>query len=208
MQLERTAEKIALLLESKSIILIEDVPLYSYGLSLLLSSAGTLFSVLFLSILCGRFFPAVTFLLFFIPLRMYSGGYHTSTFLRCYLTFMALFASFLFLLFLIPEKSAVPCILFCLSVSVFLITRYAPVTHPNAPICPEDVPTYRMKSRRFLLLGVCCALVLGALSLFWSQLVVYGEAATLGLLYASALTGVGAWQQIHSKGGNKHENGL
>lgn len=203
MKLERTAEKIALLLERKSIIRIEDVPLYSYGLSLLLSSVGTLFSVLFLAALCGQFFSSVTFLVFFIPLRMYSGGYHTSTFLRCYLIFMALFASFLFFLFLIPEKIIILCILLCLSVSAFLIIQYAPVTHPNAPICPEDVPVFCKKSRRFLFASILCVLVLSILSMYRMQFAVYGEAAAFGLFYASALTGVGAWQQIHSKGGKQ-----
>lgn len=76
-----TAERLA----AQGIIREEDAPIYRYGLEAIYSSLLELLSILTLAALIGNFWQTVLFFAAFIPLRLYAGGYHASTRLRCLL---------------------------------------------------------------------------------------------------------------------------
>ena len=59
--------------------------IYIYGFELFWSTTFCVLSILALSILLGYFKLAVTFLLFFMPVRVAAGGYHAKSYGRCFI---------------------------------------------------------------------------------------------------------------------------
>lgn len=69
-----------------------------YGLFVTLTNFFSYISVLLIGYLLAMFYETSLLLLFYSPLRLYVGGYHCKTALRCYFSFSSLFL--LVLLFL------------------------------------------------------------------------------------------------------------
>lgn len=65
----------------------EEKMIYVVGMDVLLSISWQIVLVLFLGIWRDRFPEAVVYLLFFLFVRQYSGGYHASTRTGCYMIF-------------------------------------------------------------------------------------------------------------------------
>lgn len=103
----------------------------AYGLEILLSTSVSVLIITILAILLGTFWETILFLLPFMLLRTYSGGYHAQTHFRCFLILFIVFCVNLMLnLFNI---NAVIIVLSALA-SVFIILRFAPVEDKNHPL--------------------------------------------------------------------------
>lgn len=106
--MQRLAQGTADRLAAQGIIREEDVPIYRYGLEAMYSSLLELLSILALAALIGNFWQTVLFFAAFIPLRLYAGGYHASTRLRCFLTSLVVYAAFTIMLEIVPVAWFVP----------------------------------------------------------------------------------------------------
>lgn len=60
-------------------------PIYRYGFQLFLSTSASTTAILLLSAFFSLFSHAVIFLLVFMPLRFFSGGYHAKTYGNCFI---------------------------------------------------------------------------------------------------------------------------
>lgn len=67
---------------------------YTYGFELIISTAVGLLAILLLSMLFSNLLVGIVFIISFVPLRLFTGGYHASTYGRCFtvsiLTYMML----------------------------------------------------------------------------------------------------------------------
>lgn len=63
---------------------------YVYGYELLISSVVSILLVILIAAVCGDVRYALSFLIGFIPQRIYIGGYHATSHTRCYLAFTGL----------------------------------------------------------------------------------------------------------------------
>ena len=63
---------------------------YVYGYELLISSVVSVLLVVLIAVVCGDVRYALSFLIGFIPQRIYIGGYHATSHTRCYLAFSGL----------------------------------------------------------------------------------------------------------------------
>ena len=61
---------------------------YVYGYELLISSVVSVLLVVLIAVVCGDVRYALSFLIGFIPERIYIGGYHATSHTRCYLAFI------------------------------------------------------------------------------------------------------------------------
>ncbi len=64
---------------------------YIYGSEVFFSTSLSVISVLFLSLLMGRPLSGILFILIFVSLRMFVGGFHAATYRRCFLTTNSVF---------------------------------------------------------------------------------------------------------------------
>ncbi len=148
----RFHEKITEALIAKSIISYEDKDIYTYGFKqgslLLLNMITTIIIGLIFNVL----WQCIVFLLAYIPLRSYAGGYHAKTQLRCYLFSIAL----MIIVSLITKHvywNELSIIIVTL-ISSLIILLLAPVADRNKPLDFEEIQTYQTKSRLILLFEV------------------------------------------------------
>lgn len=78
------AEDIAFLLIKNKIVDIEERDIYIYGIEVILLNGGLLLVFLLISLLSGAMMNFWAYLVFFLPLRTFSGGYHAKTSECCF----------------------------------------------------------------------------------------------------------------------------
>lgn len=89
---ERTlSQKIVNKLCEQDVIDTCDAAAYVYGYELLISSVISVLIVVLVSIICGDFRYSLSFLLGFVLQRIYIGGYHATSHIRCYFAFSGMF---------------------------------------------------------------------------------------------------------------------
>lgn len=79
------AEDIAFLLIKHKIVDIEQRDVYIYGLEVILLNGGLLIAFLIISLICSEMINFWAYLIFFLPIRIFSGGYHAETSERCFI---------------------------------------------------------------------------------------------------------------------------
>lgn len=62
-----------------------DKSVYVYGFELTISTMAGLASILLSSVILSNLMSGVIFIAFFVPLRLYTGGYHASTYAKCFI---------------------------------------------------------------------------------------------------------------------------
>lgn len=169
-----TAERLA----AQGIIREEDAPIYRYGLEAMYSSLLELLSILTLAALIGNFWQTVLFFAAFIPLRLYAGGYHASTRLRCFLTSLVVYAAFTIMLEIVPVAWFVPLAFIGGAVSFLIVWLFAPVIHQNHRSGLKHQVRFRRISIRICVVEVS-AIIVG--QILWSESALF-FVALLGLL--------------------------
>ncbi len=59
--------------------------IYTYGFELMISTIGFFVSIIIISTLLSHFVSSLVFLVTFVPLRLFTGGYHATTYSRCFI---------------------------------------------------------------------------------------------------------------------------
>lgn len=176
--MQKLAQGTAERLVAQGIIREEDAPIYRYGLEAMYSSLLELLSILALAALIGNFWQTVLFFAAFIPLRLYAGGYHASTRLRCFLTSLVVYAAFTIILEIVPVAWFVPLAFIGGAVSFLIIWLFAPVIHQNHRSGLKHQVRFRRISVRICVVEVS-AIIVG--QILWSESALF-FAALLGLL--------------------------
>lgn len=78
------AVDIAFLLIKNKIVDIQQRNIYVYALEVILLNGSLLIVFLIASLLCGAMINFLAYLLFFFPIRIFSGGYHTKSSESCF----------------------------------------------------------------------------------------------------------------------------
>jgi len=127
---------------------------FKYGASLTFASIVS-FAIAFSWGAVFNCIPEVcVFLVFFVPLRIFTGGYHASTFLRCTLSLVAILALLTLSINYLPDVIIKPMFVLGSISFLYSVYRYSPIQHPNAPIRERDIPKFRKISLIICILEV------------------------------------------------------
>ena len=74
--LGRIADSIAVLFLKKNIINEDELPVYQYGMQVLICNIAGMLTVLIVGILISRLVESIIFITIYATLRIYTGGYH------------------------------------------------------------------------------------------------------------------------------------
>jgi len=125
---------------------------YQYGLELLLSTVLTTLSILGLACSVDSFLYGMLYLMISIPLRMTAGGYHASTYAKCFVTSnLSYLAVSMSTRFLSELALPYPIWLIILSISTCYIWRHCPVRNPHHPV-KEKI----LQKNRHYAIGILC----------------------------------------------------
>lgn len=147
--LNKSANHLVSLLEKYYAFTEEERPVYIYGFELLLSTLSSMITIISISIIIGKPSYAMFFLLFFFSLRLFTGGYHAKTYLKCFITTNIIFIFTIFLteLVLFIEIKWIFSILVIISTAVVWI--FSPIKNNNH-LCSDESYTKNKKRARFL----------------------------------------------------------
>lgn len=176
------SKKCTNLLIKKEVISLKDFALYQYGFEITISSFLVLASILLLSYLFFSPLDGIIFLVFFSPIRMYSGGYHASTYIKCYFCSIFLFLLVVIGSYALGALTLIPVIIISvLSGSYIFFT--APYAHPNNPLTRKKEEKNRKKSRFMVFLDILLIFILFFLQKHFSILALYTLALVAAMIY-------------------------
>lgn len=141
----------------KNVIDEEDREIYNYGLNRILTVIFNVFTTLVLGVVFGKIYQIIVFLIAFMMLRTYSGGYHANTPTKCYfLTAISITAVLSVMKFVVIDE------LVCLGLmilSALIIILLSPIGTENKPLDEIEKMIYRKKTIFIWMIEVCVMLV-------------------------------------------------
>lgn len=142
------AEKCSDILVRKHIIQEGRKNVYIYGCELLVSTIACILFLLVLSLIFEYTELALIFLLFFMPIRIFSGGYHASSYRNCFILTNTIAILCANIGFFLAKKSGLilqsVCILF-----TFISILYIWINAPIESLKHSLNPTQKKRNRKF-----------------------------------------------------------
>lgn len=126
--LHRLSERIALSVCNDSDKIPHDI--YIYGFELLVSSVIETISLLLIGLLTGKFVETVIFIISFSSIRVFSGGYHANSYLKCFIVTVAYYLLVLFsadIMLAFPNRTIILIAIITLLLSFILFLLMSPV---------------------------------------------------------------------------------
>lgn len=130
----------------------DDYELYRYGIQQGFILLLNILSVMVISLILGMVTECIVFLLSYVPLRSYAGGFHAKTHARCYVFSLIIITGILLAMRLL----SIPAWLYMLLAvfGVIMIVLFAPVEDANKPLDEVEQIVYRKRTLLILLLTV------------------------------------------------------
>ena len=154
--IHRLSKMIADFLLGKNVISKENIDIYVYGYETIILGIIDLFIIITVGLIFDQLISMLIFFIMFISIRLYTGGYHANTILKCKIVFISICISVIFLV-----ELKFPYFLYILMILLYLITSFflAPIENYNKPLTSEEQTKYRRISI--------------AMSLFWSAVALF-----------------------------------
>lgn len=124
------AEDIAFILIKNKVIDIEERDVYIYGLEIILLN-GILLLIFFLLGDIRHFFA---FILFFVPIRIFSGGYHANKSEHCFIFSILIYCISIAVVKFFPMLYQMWLWRFAGIISLIIVVTYAPLVNINNPL--------------------------------------------------------------------------
>ena len=125
----KTSVYIADILEQQNKFAPEDKEVYRYGIQQGLNLTLNILTTIIIGVLCGMVYPSLMFLICYMPLRSFCGGYHAKTHLRCYIYSVIMITCIL----LVAKYTTFNIVLYeiLVLISLIIILLLAPVEDEN-----------------------------------------------------------------------------
>lgn len=157
----KTAKQLVVHLEENQIIKSDDRELYVYGFNQGLTILLNLVTTLGIGLLFDSTVQLVVFMVAYIPLRSYAGGYHARTPLKCYM---------ISIIMLIAVSICLRCIVLnhwwywiLVVLSIILIVFLSPVEDKNKPLDEIEATVYRKRAIIITMVEAVLSILFGIL---------------------------------------------
>lgn len=151
------SNKVTNYLICKRVIKDENREIYQYGFEQIFTTLLNAATMLLFGIAFGEIYQCIVLTVSFMALRSYSGGYHASTSLRCYiLTVMSISAALSIMKFIAVNRFICLGLLVLSSVIILLLS---PIGTKNKPLDEIEKIIYRKKTIIVWSVETCAALV-------------------------------------------------
>lgn len=112
----------------------QEEDIYTYGFELILSTIGFFISIITVSTILSNAASGFVFLVTFVPLRLFTGGYHATTYNRCFILSNLTYLLILSIKSLLWKYIAVYYWYWLLLIAYVFIIIKAPVTNIAQPV--------------------------------------------------------------------------
>lgn len=127
-----------------NVVKAEDAEIYIYGINQILVSILNISSALIISLFFGVFLEVAVFMVAYIPLRTFAGGYHAKTPLRCYI-----FSVIMLIIVSLGLKylSLIEWVYYVVFVlTIIIICVLSPVEDKNKPLDEIEYKVYKKRT--------------------------------------------------------------
>ena len=179
--LNRLSKKLAMRLVNNKIISYEDIDIYIYGFELLLSFLFSTLLILCIGTIFDCLVETIVFLIIFILLRSFSGGYHALTYSFCTFVTLSLYGTTM----LLSYYTQINYISFFIiaSVGIISLSIFAPVINPNKEISSKKAIQHKITSILLFAFFCTAGIVLHKKSPILSNTFFYSLCADILLLF-------------------------
>jgi len=158
----------------------EERELYEYGLQQGLLILINMFTTVTIGFLLKMVWQSILFMIIYIPLRSFAGGYHAKTQSRCYFFSILLTASVLLAIKLIPGTNF-NIIGLALAAGI-IIYALAPVEDANKPLDETEAAVYKKWTRVILAVELCTMLLMVVLGVNGVSLCISASMSALSIM--------------------------
>lgn len=141
---DQRSDSLTELLIQAEIIKKEDREIYKFGIQQGLTSLLNIITTLTIGVIFHAFWQSVVFIIAYIPLRHFAGGYHAKTPIRCYILSIALISILLLAIsFLRVPNYANYAMLITASIVILLLS---PLGATAKPLEPLEIKVYKQRT--------------------------------------------------------------
>ena len=133
-------------LYENNIISDEEVPLLKYGIEVFILSVAEVLSIIIVSVFAGNFAETLLYFVAFIPLRIFAGGYHADTRLRCYFVLMGVYIVFSAMIKYVPLTDYAMILAACPIYSGAMVLLFSPLKSHTKNRSESEKKRYRKVS--------------------------------------------------------------
>jgi len=173
----KISEKIVDSFVNDGIVKDDDRELYQYGVRQGFSLILNIVTTLIIGLLLNMVWQSAMFMLYYAPIRIYAGGYHAKTQLRCYVL-----SSIMVTIVLLAIKyftfTDITCVVL-LAISDLVIFLFSPTEDKNKPLDELEKKVYR--KRTLVILTVDSVLICEFIFLKFFDVAICGVLALLAL---------------------------
>lgn len=142
--LNRIAISLSKKLVSDGVISENNLDIYVYGFELLFSFLFSVTTILITGCIVNKLLETLAFLVVFILLRSYSGGYHSDTYLKCTIVTMSIYG----IVMLFSTYLQVQLLFYIILIVLGWIALYikAPIENPNKKLTEQEKKKHKVTS--------------------------------------------------------------
>ncbi len=135
----------------------EDKEIYQYGIQQGMIALLNLGTTMVIGMVFGKLLESILFMVAYIPLRSYAGGYHAKTAVRCYFFSIVMISA---VLWVMRYVTYIGLICGCLTaISGSAIWFLVPVENRNKPLDDVEKVVYRKRARGILLVEIVITVI-------------------------------------------------
>lgn len=138
------SDKIADSFVKTNAIKAEDKEIYQFGIQQTFVILLNIITATILGIAFHKFWNMVVFMSAFIPVRIYAGGFHAKTSLRCYIYSIVFLATVFLAMRFANLTNLIYCLLYCLS--SIIILWLSPIEDINKPLDKSEKIVYKKRT--------------------------------------------------------------
>lgn len=131
-----------------------------YGLQLIISSVIGISLILSFGIIFNKVIETMIFLVTFIIIRMYSGGYHANSYFKCNVTLIIVYLSIIAAISYTPSNLILQVSIILAIMSIYVFLRFAPVDNENKRLKKQQLEANRIITLWLLITFYSISLVL------------------------------------------------
>ena len=124
-------------------------------------------TTIFIGLIFNKMFEVILFMVTYIPIRVYAGGYHARTKLRCYIFSVLMLISVCYILKLYLLKSYLSIGILAI-ISSGIILYLAPIEDKNKTLDEIEIKVYKKRTIRnlvIILIVLCTTLIFNKINL-------------------------------------------
>ena len=142
--------------------------------STIFKSAG----MFLIAIILGLFKESIVFFMAFSILRVHNGGYHSDSYLKCFITSSLSFFTTIIIGKILFEYITFPVVIILLLFAIMIVFKYAPIESENKPLGIKRKAKFKKRSRIIVIVE---SIVIISILLLNKELIEYGVLMTLAV---------------------------